>query len=76
MVRLFPNNISVYFVHKIKALDKDRVYSSVCRISEITSCNSVTSAITSRRSVPNVVMRNLLYARNERVTRHAENEYA
>jgi len=60
-------------MHKIKALGKDRVYSSVCRISEITGSNSVTSVITSRRSVPNVVMRNLLYAGNERMTGHAEN---
>jgi hypothetical protein len=73
VVRLFPSKISAYFVHKIKALDKDRVYSSVCRISEITGCNSFTSAITSRRSVTNVVMRNLLYVRNERMTRHSEN---
>jgi hypothetical protein len=63
MVRLFQSKISAYFVHKIKVLDKDRFYSSVCRISEITGCNSFTSAIT----------RNLLYARNERMTRHAEN---
>ena len=76
MVRFSPNKIFLHFVHKIKALDKDRVYSSVCRISEITGCNFVTSAITSRRSVPNVVMRNLLYARNERMTRLAGNQYA
>jgi len=63
----------VYFVHKIKALDKDHVYSSVCRVSGITGCNSITSAITSRRSVPNIVMRSLLDARNERMNRHAKN---
>jgi ribosomal protein L5 len=73
VVRLFPNKVFVYFVHKIEALDKDRVCRSVCRISEITGCNSVISAITSRRSVPNVVMRDLLYAGNEHMNRHAEN---
>jgi len=37
----------VYILHKIKSLDKDLVCPSVCHISEITGCNSVTSAITS-----------------------------
>jgi hypothetical protein len=64
---------SLHNVHKINAFDKDRVCPSVCRISKITGCNSVTSAITSRRFVPNVVMRSLLYAGNERMIRHAEN---
>lgn len=72
MVRLFSDELSVYILHKIEALRKDLDCPSVCRISEITGCNSVTSAITSRRSVPNVVMRNLLCAGNERKTRHTE----
>jgi len=73
VVRLLPNKRFVYILYKIKALDKDRACPSVSRIFEIPGCNSVTSAITSRRSVPNVVMRNLLYAGNEHMTRHAEN---